>query len=69
MIHHLLRKMRERKIIREHREKMKSFEARIATAREKHQPIRHIEAERQDYVHGLLVKREALSGDDSRAVG
>lgn len=65
----ILRKIRERKIIREHREKMKSFEARIAMAREKHQPIRHIEAERQDYVHGLLAKRGALTGDDSRAIG
>lgn len=62
MIHHLLRKLRERKAIRQHRERMKSFEDRIAFCRSKHQPIRHIEAERQDYMHKLLAGRVGVIG-------
>lgn len=55
----LRKKLRAAKIVRQHRETMKAFEARIAKAREKHQPIRHIEAERQTYMHGLLERAGA----------
>lgn len=45
------------KVVRQHRETMKAFEDRIAFCRERHQAIRHIEAERSDYMHALLAKR------------
>jgi len=50
----LRKKLAAAKALRQHRETMKAFDARVANARAKHQPIRHIEAERQDYMHSLL---------------
>jgi len=55
----LRRKLREAKIVRQHRETMKAFEARIERAREKHQAIRQIEAERERYMLTLLKGRMA----------
>jgi hypothetical protein len=55
----LCRKLIAAKVIRQHRETMKAFDARVEACRAKHQPIRHIEAERQDYMRRLLEGRSA----------
>lgn len=39
---------------RQHAETLAGFERRIEAARAKHQAIRHIEAERTDYMHAAL---------------
>lgn len=53
----LRKKLRAAKAVRQHREIMRAFDDRIAFCRSKHQAIRHIEAERQDYMHRLLAGR------------
>jgi hypothetical protein len=53
----LRKKLLAAKAVRQHRETMKAFDARVEANRAKHQPIRHIEAERQDYMRRLLEGR------------
>lgn len=55
----LRKKLIEAKVVRQHRATMIAFEARIEKAREKHQAIRHIEAERERYMLTLLKGRSA----------
>lgn len=42
---------------RQHEETLAGFERRIEAARAKHQPVRHIKAERTDYMHAGLRRK------------